>query len=67
MMSNVDMSKPVWKVYGRIKHPDNRRLITFVNASDEPSAFEEAMRQDSSYGAFESAHQVDVATGLKKA
>ncbi len=39
-MPDVDPSKGVWKVTGRLPSPDSRRMTTFVNADDEEKAKE---------------------------
>lgn len=37
-MTQVDMSKGVWRVSGRLPEPDGRRMTCFVDAEDEAEA-----------------------------
>jgi hypothetical protein len=72
-MAQVDIKKPVWKVCGQlsatndevIKGEVGRRIISFVNADSEATAFEAAKVEWPEGTEFTSAHQINPATGLK--
>jgi hypothetical protein len=74
-MSKIDTSKPVWKVYGHLPpHSLSTstgepigRVIIFVNAKDETSAIEAAKPEWPEGTTFQKAHEIDPATGIKKA
>ncbi len=71
-INTIDISKPVWKVRGKLSDMEcirgdvGCRITSFVNAIDEASAFTEAKKEWPEGTEFTSAHEIDPSTGLKK-
>jgi hypothetical protein len=64
-MAAIDLSKPVWKVKGKLSDPDGRGYTCIVNATNKAEALELA-RQDMKAAIFEEAWEIDVVTGQRK-
>lgn len=61
-MSLLDLSKPVYRVSGKI--PDGRRMTCFVNATNENEAFALSIKEGMI--SLEKAWEIDAETGLRK-